>query len=196
MKVIKRDGKAVDYNREKIEIAIEKANKEVKQGEKASKEEIKEITKYIENLDKKRMLVEDIQDIIEEQLMDRKKFELAKKYMIYRYTRALVRKQNTTDESILGIIKNQNRNIQNEGSNKNSSLVAKQRDYIAGEVSKDLSKRILLPEKIANAHETGMIYFHNMEYFIEPIFNSSIINLEDMLDNRNSNKQYINRNTK
>ena len=196
MKVIKRDGKAVDYNREKIEIAIEKANKEVKQGEKASKEEIKEITKYIENLDKKRMLVEDIQDIIEEQLMDRKKFELAKKYMIYRYTRALVRKQNTTDESILGIIKNQNRNIQNEGSNKNSSLVAKQRDYIAGEVSKDLSKRILLPEKIANAHETGMIYFHDMEYFIEPIFNSSIINLEDMLDNRNSNKQYINRNTK
>ena len=196
MKVIKRDGKAVDYNREKIEIAIEKANKEVKQGEKASKEEIKEITKYIENLDKKRMLVEDIQDIIEEQLMDRKKFELAKKYMIYRYTRALVRKQNTTDESILGIIKNQNRNIQNEGSNKNSSLVAKQRDYIAGEVSKDLSKRILLPEKIANAHETGMIYFQNMEYFIEPIFNSSIINLEDMLDNRNSNKQYINRNTK
>ena len=187
MKVIKRDGKAVDYNREKIVIAIEKANKEVKQGEKASKEEIKEITKYIENLDKKRMLVEDIQDIIEEQLMDRKKFELAKKYMIYRYTRALVRRQNTTDESILGLIKNQNRNIQNESSNKNSSLVAKQRDYIAGEVSKDLSKRILLPEKIANAHENGILYFHNMEYFIAPIFNSSIINLEDMLDNRNSN---------
>jgi len=188
MKVIKRDGKAVDYNREKIEIAIEKANKEVKQGEKASKEEIKEITKYIENLEKKRMLVEDIQDIIEEQLMDRKKFELAKKYMIYRYTRALVRRQNTTDESILGIIKNQNRNIQNEGSNKNSSLVAKQRDYIAGEVSKDLSKRILLPEKIANAHENGILYFHNMEYFIEPMFNSSILNLRDMLDNRYSNK--------
>ena len=181
MKVIKRDGKAVDYNREKIEIAIEKANNEVKQGEKASKQEIKEITKYIENLDKKRMLVEDIQDIIEEQLMDRKKFELAKKYMIYRYTRALVRKQNTTDESILGLIKNQNRNIQNE--EKNSSLVAKQRDYIAGEVSKDLSMRILLPEKIAKAHEENNIYFHNMEYFIEPIFNSSVINLEDMLDN-------------
>ena len=185
MKVIKRDGKAVDYNREKIEIAIEKANKEVKQGEKASKQEIKEITKYIENLDKKRMLVEDIQDIIEEQLMDRKKFELAKKYMIYRYTRALVRKQNTTDESILGLIKNQNRNIQNE--KRNSSLIAKQRDYIAGEVSKDLSMRILLPEKIAKAHEEKNIYFHNMEYFIEPIFNSSIINLQDMLDNRNSN---------
>ena len=187
MKVIKRDGKAVDYNREKIEIAIEKANKEVIQGEKASKEEIKEITKYIEGLNKKRMLVEDIQDIIEEQLMDRKKFELAKKYMIYRYTRELVRKQNTTDETILGLIKNQNRNIQSQNK-RESSLMAKQRDYIAGEVSKDLSMRILLPEKIAKAHEEANIYFHNIEYFIEPIFNCSIINLQDMLDNRNSNK--------
>ena len=186
MKVIKRDGKAVDYNREKIEIAIEKANKEVIQGEKASKEEIKEITKYIEGLNKKRMLVEDIQDIIEEQLMDRKKFELAKKYMIYRYTRALVRRQNTTDETILGIIKNQNRNVQIE-STKDTSIIAKQRDYIAGEVSRDLSMRILIPEKIAKAHEERVLYFHNMEYFIEPIFNTSIINLQDMLDNRNSN---------
>ena len=186
MKVIKRDGKAVDYNREKIEIAIEKANKEVIQGEKASKEEIKEITKYIEGLNKKRMLVEDIQDIIEEQLMDRKKFELAKKYMIYRYTRALVRRQNTTDETILGLIKNQNRNAQIITS-KDNSIIAKQRDYIAGEVSKDLSMRILIPEKIAKAHEEGILYFHNMDYFIEPIFNTSIINLEDMLDNRNSN---------
>lgn len=183
MKVIKRDGKAVDYNREKIEIAIEKANKEVKESERLSKQEIKEITKYIETLGKKRILVEDVQDIIEEQIMDRKKFELARKYMIYRYTRALVRKQNTTDESILGLIKNQNRNAQNEGSNKNSSIIAKQRDYIAGEVSKDLSKRILLPEKITKAHEDANIYFHGMEYFIEPILNSSVINLSDMLDN-------------
>ena len=109
MKVIKRDGRAVDYNKEKIVTAIEKANKEVKPRERVTKEEIKEITKYIEELDKKRILVEDIQDIIEEQLMDMKKFELAKKYMIYRYTRALVRKSNTTDESILGLIKNQNK---------------------------------------------------------------------------------------
>ena len=103
--------------------------------------------------------------------------------MIYRYTRALVRKQNTTDESILGLIKNQNRNAQNENSNKNSSIIAKQRDYIAGEVSKDLSKRILLPEKITKAHDEANIYFHGMEYFIEPIFNCSVINVEDMLDN-------------
>ena len=147
MKVIKRDGRAVDYNKEKIVIAVEKANKEVKPRERVTKDEIKEITKYIEELDKKRILVEDIQDIIEQQLMDMKKFELAKKYMIYRYTRALVRKSNTTDESILGLIKNQNKELLEENSNKNAVLASTQRDYIAGEVSKDLTKRILLPEK-------------------------------------------------
>ena len=111
MKVIKRDGRAVDYNRDKIVTAIEKANKEVRSKERASKEEINEIIQYIQDLDKKRMLVEDIQDIIEEQLMLHEKYELAKKYIVYRYTRALVRKQNTTDESILGLIKNQNKEL-------------------------------------------------------------------------------------
>ena len=183
MKVIKRDGKAVDYNREKIEIAIEKANKEVKPKERVSKEQIREITKYIEELDKKRILVEDIQDIIEQQLMDIKKFELAKKYMIYRYTRALVRKANTTDESILGLIKNQNKELLEENSNKNAVLASTQRDYIAGEVSKDLTKRILLPEKIAKAHEEGILHFHDMDYFLQPIFNCCLINIGDMLDN-------------
>ena len=105
MKVIKRDGRVVDFNREKIAIAIEKANQEVTEKERADKQDIKDIIKYIESLDKKRILVEDVQDIIEEQLMDKKKFKLAKKYMIYRYNRALVRKKNTTDESILGLIK-------------------------------------------------------------------------------------------
>ena len=183
MKVIKRDGKAVDYNREKIEIAIEKANNEVKQSERVSREEIKEITKHIEELNKKRILVEDIQDIIEQQLMDRKKFELAKTYMIYRYTRALVRKQNTTDESILGLIKNKNKELLEENSNKNAVLASTQRDYIAGEVSKDLSKRILLPEKIAKAHEEGRFHFHDMDYFLQPIFNCCLINISDMLEN-------------
>ena len=183
MKVIKRDGKAVDYNREKIQLAIEKANEEVKSADRLSKEEIKEITKYIEDLNKKRILVEDIQDIIEEQLMDRKKFELAKKYMIYRYTRALVRKQNTTDESILGLIKNRNKELVGKDSNKNAVFASTQRDYIAGEVSQDLSKRILLPEKIAKAHEEGMLYFHNMDYFLQPIFDSSLINIADILEN-------------
>jgi len=183
MKVKKRDGRAVDYNREKIAVAIQKANDEVKPRERVTKEEIKEITKYIEELDKKRILVEDIQDIIEEQLMDRKKFELAKKYMIYRYTRALVRKQNTTDESILGLIKNQNKELAEENSNKNAVLASTQRDYIAGEVSKDLTKRILLPEKITKAHEEGILHFHDMDYFLQPIFNCCLINIGDMLDN-------------
>ena len=183
MKVIKRDGRAVDYNRDKIKIAIEKANNEVKPRERATKEEISEITKYIEELDKKRILVEDIQDIIEQQLMDRKRFDLAKKYMIYRYTRALVRKQNTTDESILGLIRNQNKELAEENSNKNSVLASTQRDYIAGEVSKDLTKRILLPEKITKAHEEGILHFHDMDYFLQPIFNCCLINIGDMLDN-------------
>ena len=183
MKVIKRDGRAVDYNRDKIITAIEKANQEVQRKERVSKEEIKEITKYIEELDKKRILVEDIQDIIEEQLMDMKKFELAKKYMIYRYTRALVRKANTTDESILGLIKNQNKELLEENSNKNAVLASTQRDYIAGEVSKDLTKRILLPEKITKAHEDGILHFHDMDYFLQPIFNCCLINIGDMLDN-------------
>lgn len=183
MKVIKRDGRAVDYNREKIAVAIQKANEEVKAKERITKEEVKEITKYIEELDRKRILVEDIQDIIEQQLMDRKKFELAKKYMIYRYTRALVRKQNTTDESILGLIRNENKELLEENSNKNAVLASTQRDYMAGEVSKDLTKRILLPEKITKAHEDGILHFHDMDYFIQPIFNCCLINIGDMLDN-------------
>lgn len=183
MKVIKRDGRVVDFDREKIAIAIEKANKEVTNKERANKQDIKEIIKYIEELDKKRILVEDIQDIIEEQLMDKKKFKLAKKYMIYRYNRALVRKKNTTDESILGLIKNKNKEILEDNSHKDAVLASTQRDYIAGEVSKDLTKRILLPEKIVKAHEEGILYFHDMEYFLQPIFNSCLINIQDMLDN-------------
>ncbi len=183
MKVIKRDGRAVDYDREKIATAIEKANKEVRPREKATKEEIKGIMHYIEELDKKRMLVEDIQDIIEEKLMELNKYELAKKYIVYRYTRALVRKQNTTDESILGLIKNQNHELATENSNKNAVLASTQRDYIAGEVSKDLTKRILLPEKISKAHEEGILHFHDADYFLQPIFNCCLINISDMLEN-------------
>lgn len=185
MKVIKRDGRVVDYNKEKIVVAIQKANQEVMQTKRATNEEIKEIVKYIEDLNKKRMLVEDIQDIIEEKLMEIHKYELAKKYIVYRYTRALVRKSNTTDESILGLIKNQNKEISNQGpnSNKDAVLASTQRDYIAGEVSKDLTKRMLLPEKITKAHEEGILHFHDTGYFLQPIFNCCLINLEDMLDN-------------
>ena len=183
MKVIKRDGRAVDYDREKIRIAIDKANQEVRPRERATKEEVKEIINYIEELGKKRILVEDIQDIIEEKLMEVQKYELAKKYIVYRYTRALVRKQNTTDESILGLIRNENKELAEENSNKNTMLASTQRDYIAGEVSRDLTKRMLLPEKISKAHEEGILHFHDADYFIQPIVNCCLIDIGNMLDN-------------
>lgn len=183
MKVIKRDGRAVDFDQEKIRIAIKKANEEVKPRERATKEEIKEIINYIEELSKKRILVEDIQDIIEEKLMEIQRYELAKKYIVYRYTRALVRKQNTTDESILGLIRNENKELAEENSNKNTMLASTQRDYIAGEVSRDLTKRMLLPEKISKAHEEGILHFHDADYFVQPIFNCCLVDIGDMLDN-------------
>ncbi len=183
MKVIKRDGRAVDYERGKIEIAIEKANSEVRGKEKASKDDIENIIEYIEELGKKRILVEDIQDIIEQKLMEIGKYDLAKKYIVYRYTRALVRKQNTTDESILGLIRNDNKELAEENSNKNTMIASTQRDYIAGEVSRDLTKRMLLPEKISKAHEEGILHFHDADYFLQPIHNCCLINIKDMLDN-------------
>ena len=183
MKIIKRDGRIVDFDRQKIMVAIQKANEEVRGRQKASKEDIKEIVNYIEDLDKKRMLVEDIQDIIEEKLMEMEKYELAKKYIVYRYTRALSRKQNTTDETILGIIRNENKELAEENSNKNTMLASTQRDYIAGEVSRDLTKRLLLPEKISKANEEGVLHFHDADYFVQPIFNCCLINISDMLDN-------------
>ena len=159
MKVIKRDGRVVDYDKSKIKTAIEKANNEVNKKQKATKEDINTIIEYIEELDKKRILVEDIQDIIEQKLMELGKYELSKKYIVYRYTRALVRKSNTTDESILGLIRRSNTDVMEENSNKNAIMASTQRDLIAGEVSKDLSKRILLPEKIIKAWEDRSITF-------------------------------------
>ncbi len=183
MKVIKRDGHIVDYDKEKIFVAIGKANDELPEEDRATDNEIKKIVKYIEGLNKKRILVEDIQDIIEFKLMEAKRFDLAKHYIVYRYNRALVRKSNTTDESILSLIRNENKELNEENSNKNSVLASTQRDYIAGEVSKDLTRRILLPEKISKAHDEGVLHFHDMDYFIQPIFNCCLINIKDMLDN-------------
>ena len=182
MLVIKRDGTTVEYDRNKIEIAIEKANNEVSESERISREEIEMILDYIEQRKVQRILVEDIQDIIEQKLMELNKFVLAKIYIVYRYTRALVRKSNTTDESILSLIKNANKDVMEENSNKNAIAAATQRDLIAGEVSKDLTKRILLPEKISQAHEDGVLHFHDADYFIQPIFNCCLINIGDMLD--------------
>ena len=151
MRIIKRDGREVAYNRSKIIMAISKANAEVPEEEKISDEKIEEIVTYIEGRNRKRMLVEDIQDIIEQRLMAEDKFDLAKAYIIYRYQRELVRKANTTDESILSLIKNSNKDVMEENSNKNAVVASTQRDLIAGEVSKDLTKRLLLPEKITKA---------------------------------------------
>ena len=130
-----------------------------------------------------RLLVEDIQDMVEHQLMDEGKFNLAKSYIIYRYTRALVRKANTTDESILSLIRNSNKDVMEENSNKNAVMASTQRDLIAGEVSKDLTRRLILPEKISKAHDEGAIHFHDADYFVQPIFNCCLINVGDMLDN-------------
>ena len=183
MKVIKRNGNSVDFDQIKIETAIEKANKEVKNSERASKEEIHDIIDYILSLNKKRMLVEDIQDTIEEKLMEQGHYELAKKYIIYRYNRALIRKSNTTDETIMSLVKNSNKDVAEENSNKNAMVASTQRDLIAGEVSRDLTRRLLLPPEIAKAHDDGVLHFHDADYFVQPIFNCCLINIKDMLEN-------------
>ena len=183
MKVIKRDGTIVDYDRSKIVTAIEKANAEVPAADRIDRAHIDSIIDGIEAMKRPRMLVEDIQDLVEQGLVAENKFHLAKTYIIYRYNRALVRKANTTDESILSLLRNENKELAEENSNKNTMIASTQRDYIAGEVSRDLTRRILLPEKISKAHDEGAIHFHDADYFIQPIFNCCLINIGDMLDN-------------
>ena len=183
MKVIKRDGTTVDFDANKIIVAIQKANAAVEPEYQIEEDKIKEIAANVQAKNRKRLLVEDIQDMVEHGLMDEGKFELAKQYIIYRYQRALVRKANTTDESILSLIRNNNKDVMEENSNKNAVMAATQRDLIAGEVSKDLTKRLILPEKISKAHEEGVLHFHDADYFIQPIFNCCLINIGDMLDN-------------
>ncbi|MBQ9120085.1 MAG: anaerobic ribonucleoside-triphosphate reductase, partial [Lachnospiraceae bacterium] len=183
MRVIKRDGRIVDYDRTKILVAIRKANDEVKLKERISEGKIEGIIQEIEGMKKEMMQVEEIQDIIEEKLMEDGKYTLAKTYILYRYTRELVRKANTTDESILSLIKHNNKDVMEENSNKNAIIASTQRDLIAGEVSKDLTKRILLPEKISKAHEEGILHFHDADYFLQSIFNCCLINIKDMFEN-------------
>ena len=184
MKIVKRDGHIVDYDSDKIRVAIGKANNEVRGKEKATKEEIEEIIKYIEDLNKKRILVEDIQDIIEEKLMEFDKYQLAKKYITYRYTRELVRKANTTDKSIKELIEGENEYWNNENSNKNAQVVTTQRDYLAGITSTDITRRFLLPEDVVEAHDKGIIHFHDADYFAQnALHNCELINLDDMLQN-------------
>ncbi len=184
MKIIKRDGHIVDYSPEKIENAIMKANQEVEEENQASSTQIKNIIKYIEGLGKKRILVEDIQDIIERKLMSIGKYDLAKKYITYRYTRELVRKANTTDLAIKELIDGESEYWNTENSNKDAKVVTTQRDYLAGITSTDITRRFLLPSDIVRAHDDGVIHFHDADYFAQnALHNCDLINLEDMLQN-------------
>lgn len=187
MKVIKRDGHVVDYEPEKIEAAIQKANQEVNEADRVSDIQIRNIIKYIEGLKKKRMLVEDIQDVIEMRLMSLGKYVLAKAYITYRYTRELVRRSNTTDLTIKELIDGDSEYWNTENSNKNARVVTTQRDYLAGITSTDITRRFLLPEDVVNAHDSGIIHFHDADYFAQnALHNCDLINLDDMLQNGTS----------
>ena len=184
MKVIKRDDSIVEFDRAKIVAAIQKANQAVDEPYRLDEGSIDVIADAVAaTKGRKRLLVEDIQDMVETKLMAAGKYELAKTYIIYRYTRALVRKANTTDESILSLIRNDNKELAEENANKNTAIASTQRDYIAGEVSRDLTRRILLPEHISKAHDEGVLHFHDADYFVQHIFNCCLVNIGDMLDN-------------
>ena len=183
MKVIKRDGKKVDFDPNKIVVAISKANREVIGNEKASIQNINYIVEAIEKLGLNEIGIEKIQDQIERKLMELGKYELAKRYMLYREKRSIIRQTNTTDESILSLIRNTNKEVSKENSNKNAILLSTQRDLIAGEVSKDIVDRLLLPERIVKAHKEGVLHFHDKDYFIQPMFNCCLVNIKDILDN-------------
>ncbi len=185
-RIQKRDGRIVPFEEEKIITAICKANKEVEEQHRASEELIEEILDQVKAEDADELTVEHIQDMIEARLVRENKYVLAKKYIVYRYQRSLLRKSNTTDESILKLIRNENKELAEENSNKNTRLASTQRDYIAGEVSRDVTRRLLLPEHIALAHDNGVLHFHDADYFIQPIFNCCLINIQDMLDNGTS----------
>ena len=184
MKVIKRDDSIVEFDRAKIVAAIQKANQAVDEPYRLDEASIDNIADAVASTKgRQRLLVEDIQDMVETKLMAAGKYELAKAYIIYRYTRALVRKANTTDESILSLIRNDNKELAEENANKNTAIASTQRDYIAGEVSRDLTRRILLPEHISKAHDEGVLHFHDADYFVQHIFNCCLVNIGDMLDN-------------
>lgn len=183
-KIIKRDGTTVPYDRQKIEKAIDKANRDVQAKYRATKAEIETILGDIETTSRHRLAVEEIQDQVEEGLMRVKRYTLAKEYILYREKHSMIRQSNTTDESILQLIRHRNKELNEENANKNAMILSTQRDYIAGETSKDISDRILLPERIVKAHHDGVLHFHDKDYYIQKgMFNCCLVNIEDMLDN-------------
>ena len=186
MKIIKRSGTETVFDITKITAAITKANKEIPTSDRLSLQQIQEISDNVEQmcLEMRRSpSVEEIQDMVENQIMNKRAFALARKYITYRYTRALVRKSNSTDDQILSLLECNNEEVKQENSNKNPTVNSVQRDYMAGEVSKDITKRFLLPEDIVHAHEQGVIHFHDSDYFAQHMHNCCLVNLEDMLQN-------------
>ena len=186
MKIIKRSGKEVIFDIEKIIIAIQKANNEVSEAERLTQEQIDELAKSVEDACtsyNRAPGVEEIQDLVENKLMALNAYNIARKYITYRYRRNLVRQSNTTDDQIMTLIECNNEEVKQENSNKNPTVNSVQRDYMAGEVSKDITKRILLPREIVEAHEAGLIHFHDMDYFAQHMHNCDLVNLEDMLQN-------------
>ena len=186
MKIIKRSGAEVDFDPKKIEIAVKKANESVVPSERMSDIQIKRIAEDVESAAtnvNRSLSVEEIQDMVEDQIMNQRAFDVARRYITYRYQRALVRKANTTDEQILSLIECNNEEVKQENSNKNPTVNSVQRDYMAGEVSKDITKRLLLDNDIVEAHEQGIIHFHDADYFAQHMHNCDLVNLEDMLQN-------------
>ncbi len=186
MKIIKRSGKEVAFNGDKIIAAIEKANNEVTGEKRLTAGQISDIERAVENQCAsltRAASVEEIQDMVEDGLMKSGKLDVARKYITYRYKHALVRKSNTTDEQIMSLIECNNEEVKQENSNKNPTVNSVQRDYMAGEVSKDITKRFLLPEDVVKAHEEGLIHFHDSDYFAQHMHNCCLVNLEDMLQN-------------
>ncbi len=186
MKIIKRSGAEVTFDPEKIIVAVTKANESVVPSERMSAIQIKRIAEDVEsaaaNMNRS-LSVEEIQDMVEDQIMNQRAFDVARRYITYRYNRALIRKSNTTDEQILSLIECNNEEVKQENSNKNPTVNSVQRDYMAGEVSKDITKRILLSPEIVDAHDRGLIHFHDADYFAQHMHNCDLVNLEDMLQN-------------
>ena len=186
MKIIKRNGAEEVFNIEKIRVAVQKANEAVDEQYRMTPLQIDRITRSVEISCEdmgRSPAVEEIQDLVEKAIMSHGAFEVAKQYITYRYTRTLARQTNTTDDRILSLIESNNEEVKQENANKNPTVNAVQRDYMAGEISKDITRRILLPQEIVKAHEAGIIHFHDSDYFAQHMHNCDLVNLEDMLQN-------------
>lgn len=186
MNIIKRNGNEVEYDKERILNAVSKANAEAESEEQMTQLQIMVVEENVRNkLGKKHhtATVEEIQDMVIHEIMRQQAFRVAQLYTEYRYKQMLIRKKSSTDDTILSLIEYQNESIKQENSNKNPMIASTQRDYVAGEVSKDITMRLLLPQDIVKAHEDGLIHFHDADYFLQHIYNCCLINMEDMLQN-------------